>query len=74
MLLNCKFQQRCLHIDGFGSGRALNSPGGIELFSLTACTLVQTRQTVVAWANLEAPSSRDRYRAGTKSTFGIYLK
>jgi len=44
---------------------ALNTTRAIELFILTACTLVQTRQTVVGWANLEAPSSRaDQGRSG----------
>ena len=30
----------------------------IELFSLTVCTTVQTRQVDAAWANFEAPSSQ----------------
>ena len=35
---------------------AVNTTRAIELFSLTACTTVQTRQTVAAWANFEVPS------------------
>ena len=36
----------------------VNTTRAIELFSLTVCTTVQTRQVVAAWANFEAPSSQ----------------
>ncbi len=37
---------------------AVDTTWAIGLFSLTACTTVQTLQVVAAWANFEALSSR----------------
>ena len=37
---------------------AVNTTRTIELFNLTVCTTVQTREAVAGWANFEAPSSR----------------
>ena len=58
--------QRSLFVLKSAPGRCLSSAAKwalsltrtIELLSMTACTLVQTRWVVVAWATFEAPSRR----------------